>query len=227
MKHAEGPCVGCNELTTDTIQCNCTQDSVCLRGVLRIGCPFALRDVPRAGTPTRVPLPGLSGRPGTRQGHGRPSSRCGACGHVGASLPCRLTARAWRAPPGALPSGRCTATLSASSRQRFQGRGPAAPARRRRPAVTPCTYGAPASSLARSAPRCEASGLVTTRQPQAGCRRKLLVRNGERSFSVSCCRQGGQVPGGARVQPYDFLRKIYSAPMIVAYRQRFGTGGFS
>ena len=25
MKHAEGLCVGCNELTTDTIECNCTQ----------------------------------------------------------------------------------------------------------------------------------------------------------------------------------------------------------
>jgi len=25
MKPVEGPCVGCNELTTDTIQCNCTQ----------------------------------------------------------------------------------------------------------------------------------------------------------------------------------------------------------
>ena len=41
---------------------------VCLRVLLRIGCPSALRDVPRAGRPTRVPLPGLSGRPGRRAG---------------------------------------------------------------------------------------------------------------------------------------------------------------
>ena len=49
--------------------------------------------------------------------------------------------------PDALCSGRCQAPLSASSRQGYWGRGPAAPARRRRPAATPCTYGATASSV--------------------------------------------------------------------------------
>ena len=26
MKHLEGPCVGCNAVTTETIECSCTQD---------------------------------------------------------------------------------------------------------------------------------------------------------------------------------------------------------
>ena len=26
MNHLEGPCVGCNAVTTETIECNCTQD---------------------------------------------------------------------------------------------------------------------------------------------------------------------------------------------------------
>ena len=53
--------------------------------------------------------------------------------------PCRVQRRGPDGRPQApCPAGRCTAPLSASSRQRFQGRGPAAPARRRRPAATPC-----------------------------------------------------------------------------------------
>ena len=66
---------------------------ICLCGVLRFGGFLAVRDVPRAGTPGRVCLPGLSGRPGTRKGHGRLSARGGTRWRLGASIPCRLTAR--------------------------------------------------------------------------------------------------------------------------------------
>ena len=27
MKHLEGPCVGCNAATTETIECSCTEDN--------------------------------------------------------------------------------------------------------------------------------------------------------------------------------------------------------
>ena len=102
---------------------------------------------------------------------------------------------------------------------------PGAQARRRRSAAGPCRHGAPASSLARSGPRGEASGLVTTRRPATGNRRKLLMHNVESGLRVTRGHPGGQVPGGARVQAQDFLREIHSAPTIVASRQRIGTGG--
>ena len=61
-----------------------------------------------------------------------------------------------------------------------------------------------ASSLARSGPRCEASGLVTTREPVTGNRRIMLIHNVESGFWVRRRWPDGQVPSGANVQPQDF-----------------------
>ena len=80
-----------------------------------------------------------------------------------------------------------------------------AQARRRRPAAMPCTYGAQASSLARSVPRCEASGLVTTPGPETGYRRNLLVHNVDFGFRLTLNGQHGQVPSGAKPLPGHFF----------------------
>ena len=71
------------KFTTDTMNATARRRCLPARTCCEIGRPFALRDVPRAGTPARVCLPGVSGRPGTRQGHGRLPARGGARGAWG------------------------------------------------------------------------------------------------------------------------------------------------
>ena len=161
----------------------------------------------------------------TLPGGAMPSPRMQRAASSGAFLP----GASPEAPQGAASSrtalGRSQAPLSACSRQLFPASRPGAQARRRRPAAATCRHGAQASSLARSGPQSEASGLVTTRRPATGNRRKVLIHNVERRFRVGRRGWNGRVPSGADVQPQDFLRKIHSAPMTFAIRQRIGTGG--
>ena len=139
MDHEEGLCVGCGEVTTDTIECNCTQAifacAACCDSEASLRC-----GVPRAGAPGRVRLPGLRGRPGTRQGHGRLSARGGAGWRVGDlhAVPSDGAANGRRATAGLhvgiqptwVPcrvqrhgpfSGAPSASVAAFSRTRFAG----------------------------------------------------------------------------------------------------------
>ena len=86
--------------------------------------------------------------------------------------------------PGALPSGRCKAPLSASSRQRSWGRDPAALARRRRSAATLCHYGATASSV-------QAKRVLTTPGMPRPARSPSLSAGttaGQRALTLDDCR---------------------------------------
>ena len=175
MDHEEGLCVGCGEITTDTIECNCTQAvfacAACCDSEAALRCGVCRERECRAVYACR----GLRGRPGTRQGHGRLPARGGAGWRVGVSIPCRLTARPTAggqppvrtsatsrhglraatsgtglsaAPPGALwrrPAAPVRALPSA-----LVGVQPATQARRRCPAATPCHYGAQRRQYERS-----------------------------------------------------------------------------
>ena len=84
MKHVEGLCVGCGEITTDTIQCNCTQAvfacAACCDSEASLRC-----GVPRAGAPSRVCLPGFREDP-------EPGRDMGGC------LPVAAPVGAWGSP---------------------------------------------------------------------------------------------------------------------------------
>ena len=94
MEHEEGLCVGCSDVTTNTVDCNCTRAVFACGSCCESDAPLRCATCrERAAAPGRVPVSGLSGRPGSRPGHGRLPARGGGGRRVGASVACRLTAR--------------------------------------------------------------------------------------------------------------------------------------
>ena len=184
------------------------------------------------GSSCRLSVPGFCGRRRRREGFGGTVAGDGTrrrlgtavsrfvmnCNVAGRVTPpqqrCapRPAARSFRAPQRRLLAASSRTVLPALQSAvvgvqptTFLAPRPGAQARRRRSAATPCTYGAQASSLARSVPRCEASGLVTTPGPETGYRRNLLVHNVDFGFWLTLNGQRGQVPSGARPLPGHFF----------------------
>ena len=180
-----------------------------------------------------VSVPGLPGRRSRAgSGHGGTDARACVGRGVRTAVPCFVTvremlgrttspcgctalrpaARSFRAPQRRLLAAFSRTVLPALQSAvvgvqptTFLAPRPGAQARRRRSAATPCTYGAQASSLARSVPRCEASGLVTTPGPETGYRRNVLIYNVGFGFRLTLNRQHGQVPSGVRPLPGHFF----------------------
>ena len=191
-----------------------------MRGVLRIGGFLDVRHVPRQSggccSMWGLSMPGFRGRHRLRDGHGGTAAGDSARRRLGTAVSrlvmnCIATGRV--TPPQQHDAARSAAHLPGAPKAPRGGVQPTtflaprsgARARRRRPAAMPCTYGAQASSLARSVPRCEASGLVTTPRPETGYRRNLLVYNVDFGFRLTLNGQRGQVPSGARLLPGHFF----------------------
>ena len=174
------------------------------RAATKRGVWFLVQPI-RAGILWKTPARGWTREDGCR--HRQPSApgdrRIALCDELqcsGAGNTAPTTLRA--ASSGAFLPGAPKAHPGGVQPHRING---ASQRRWRRPAATPCTYGAQASSLARSVPRCEASGLVTTPGPETGYRRNLLVHNVDFGFRLTLNGQHGQVPSGARPLPGHFF----------------------